>query len=141
NGTLRWTGLGSAGVYINGPLSTAVDLDLDGKLEVVAGRSVYKVDGSILWNLTALPDGVSAVGNFDTDPNPEIVLAASGRIWVLEHTGTIKWTQATSVLGGSGGPVVVADFDGDGQPEIGRSGTTKYGVWETDGTLKWTQNI
>jgi hypothetical protein len=141
DGSLRWTGAAGSGSYLDGPLTTVADLDLDGQSEVIAGRTAYRADGSIMWDLAALPDGLAAVANFDADANPEVVLAASGRIWVLEHTGEIKWTESTSIVGVNGGAVVIADFDGDGAVEIGRSGSSLYGVWETDGTLKWTQAI
>jgi hypothetical protein len=141
DGTLRWIGGAGMGGYVNGPLTPTADLDLDGQPEVLAGNTAYRNDGTVYWT-ASVPDGLAAVANFDADANPEILLAASGQIWVLEHTGDIKWTQSTLVLGGAtGGPVVLADFDGDGAVEIGRSGTTSYGVWETDGTLKWTSPI
>jgi hypothetical protein len=142
DGTIRWTGTGGSGSYIQGPLTPVADLDLDGVPEIIAGRTAYRNDGTIMWDLGALPDGLDSIGQLDADANPEIVLAASNQIWVLEHTGAIKWTAPTAILTGpNGGGVVIADFDGDGANEIGRAGATKYGVWETDGTLKWTATI
>jgi hypothetical protein len=141
DGTIRWTGTDGSGAYVHGSLTIAADLDLDGALEVIAGRTAYRNDGTVMWTAAVLPDGLTATGNFDADPEPEIVLAGSGQIWLLEHTGEVKWTQPTTALGGAGGPPTIADFDGDGALEIGRAGSTAYGVYETDGTLKWTAPI
>ena len=141
NGTLRWTGAGGAGSGQHGPLATVADLDLDGRAEVIAGRTVYRLDGSIWWSQAGLADGLSAVGNLDADPFPEVVLTSPGRLSVLEHDGAVKWSQSTTVLGPDGGPAAIADFDGDGANEIVRSANSRLGVWETDGSLKWSMPI
>ncbi|MCC6540562.1 MAG: VCBS repeat-containing protein [Bryobacterales bacterium] len=135
DGTLRWKGAAGTGRDGFGAISIAVDLDLDGRLELVTGSTAYRADGSIYWN-PGMADGLTAVANFDTDPNPEIVVVSNGTVRLLEHNGTLKWGPV-SIPGGGGGPPTVADFDGDGQPEIGVAGGTRYAVFETDGTLKW----
>lgn len=141
-----------------GPLSVPVDVDLDGTLEVVAGRTCYKWNGvqgagslgEILWNATLLPDGNVAVGQFDADDEPEIVLVGDGSVSVLEgESGALKWRAGIPLGGGplcvprelAGGPPTVADFDGDCLPEIGVGGADWYSVFETDGTLKWKAPI
>ena len=105
DGTLRWRGdvAGGTGRGDNrlGPLSAVADLDLDGVPEVVAGQSAYRADGSLYWNAD-VPDGFPALGNFDTDPNPEVVLVSAGTVYVLEHSGQLKWNAAIPG-GGSGG--------------------------------------
>ena len=90
NGTLRWTGTGGRG-SVYGPLSLVADVDLDGSPEIVAGNTIYRADGTIYKQNTSLPDGFNAVGNFDSDPFPEIVLVSGGRIWLLKHDLTVKW--------------------------------------------------
>ncbi len=93
--------------YVGGPnglgnqSQLAVDLDLDGTLEIVAGPSAYDKDGTRIWSwqsqgLTTgqstlvgtldrgativnvqsnvlLSDSYTAVANLDSDPNPEII--------------------------------------------------------------------
>ena len=86
---LAWTGTsGKGGSADSRLLSTAVDLDnaADGNLEVLAGKTAYRADGSILWD-TNLPDGFPGVGDFDEDGVPEVVLVATGTVWVLNGTG------------------------------------------------------
>jgi hypothetical protein len=82
------------------------------------------------------------IANLDDDTNPEVVVAGSGTVWVLEHTGTTKYSFSTSGLGGQGGPVTIADFDNDGIADIGRAGSTAFGVYRgSDGMLLWTAPI
>ncbi|MBI3801634.1 MAG: VCBS repeat-containing protein, partial [Deltaproteobacteria bacterium] len=119
-----------------GSLSTAADLDLDGNLEIVSGFQAYRADGSVFYTNRAA-GGYPAIGNFDDDPFPEIVVVSAGNVFLLEHDGTLKWGPVAIPGGGTGGPPTVADFDGDGQPEIGVAGAARYAVFETDGTLKW----
>ena len=64
---------------------------IDGVPEIVAGNTVYRADGSILWQNTSLPDGFTAVANFGSDPYPQIVLVAHGSVWLLDHLGAVKW--------------------------------------------------
>jgi hypothetical protein len=60
-----------------------------------------------------------------------------GKLYLLEHDGTIKWGPITLLSNGGGAPLV-ADLDGDGVPEIGLAGTTKYMVYGASGSLKWS---
>ena len=136
-GALLWTGTGGRGAQNAGPLALVADLDLDGVPEVIAGNTAYRATGAIFWTNPNLPDGYAAIGNFDDDPFPEIVLVSSGTVRLLEHGGTVKWGPVALPGGGVGGPPTVADYDGDGRPEIGVAGASRYAVFETDGTLKW----
>ncbi len=144
NGALVWTGSGGRGTQGSvGPLSLVADIDLDGSPEVIAGNTAYDAAGNIEWQV-ALPDGSSAVGNFDADNLAEIVLVSNGRVWLLEHDGTTRWGPVFIPGGGAGGPPTVADYDNDGEPEIGVAGARRYAVFETDGSLKWaavTQDV
>jgi RHS repeat-associated protein len=145
-----WTGAYGAATHdVYGPLSIAADLDMavspDGNptLEVVAGNTAYHADGSVYWERTsALPDGFNAIGNFDADVFPEIVLVGNGNIYVLQHTGDTLWGPVSIPnAGGEGGPPTVANFDSDSQLEIGVAGEEAYVVFDTDPatglSVKW----
>ena len=141
DGTLRWSGTGGR-ASIKGPLSLVANIDLTGNPEVVAGNTVYDFEGNILFQNVTLPDGLNALGNFDTDPEPEIVLIADAKIWLLEHDLTVKWGAINfPELPRTGGYPIVADFDGDGAPEIGVPDRIRYYVFDGDGTLLWQAPI
>ncbi len=139
---------------LDGALSLVADVDLDGMLEVVAGPTAYKLDpltgeAIVLWNNPAVRDGFPALGNFDGDDFPEIVITANGRVSLLEgDTGELIWDVeiprgggGCSVTSVDGGPPTVAAFDGDCRPEVGVAGADWYAVFETDGTLRWKAPI
>ena len=143
-GTTGGSGLRSA-------ISAVADLDLDGLPELVAGPTAYRlVNGAlnIVWRRTDRPDGYVAVGNFDDDPFPEIVVVANGQVYMLNHDGTDAeiWnppTHAPVALpgGGQGGAPTVADLDADGVPEIGVAGATNYVVFRRDGSVRWKSAV
>ena len=151
-GSLLWRGskdLGGSyawGKYY-GCNSLIADVNLDGIMEVVAGRTLYDgITGVPKWHTAyatvsgrnySLHDGYNAVANFDEDDFAEIVLVGQGSVSLLEHTGNVKWGPVGIYGGGAGGPPTIADFDNDGEPEIGVAGQNYYMVLETDGSLKW----
>ena len=131
--TWRFTGTGGIGGAAGWALSSFVDLDGDGKLELLADRTAYRYDGSQLWHQPALLAGLPGVGDFDKDGKPEAVLVASGKVWVLEgKTGKTRMGPFTLGGTGKGGPPTVADFDGDKWPEIGVAQANYYSVIKPD---------
>jgi hypothetical protein len=147
DGTLRGVGQygrgGAPATYGSaanvGSCSFAVDLDRDGVQEVITGNAAYRPDGTTKW-YNGQADGYPAVGNFDSDPDGEIVLGGGGQLRMVDTDGTPMWT--VTIPGGYGGyyyggPPTVADFDGDGEPEIGVASGSQYSVFEKDGTLLW----
>ena len=141
DGTVRWEGTGWSGSNEMGPLSFAVDLDREGDLEIVAGGTVYRSDGSIWWSLDR--DGFPAVGDFDDDAFPEVVLVSEGTVSLYEHTGDLIWGPydhpGIEPPKERGGAPTVDDFDGDNRPEIGVAGEDLYVVFDTDGSILWQQ--
>jgi hypothetical protein len=142
--TLLFTGGKGTGGGQSEETSAMTDIDNapDNNLELLAGNTVYTYAGTVLWEQTGLPDGFPAVGDFDKNGTPEVVLVGcpaggaspcQGEVWILEGaTGnivagpvTLPFTQGTA---NHGGPPTVADFDGDGFPEIGIAGATYYAV-------------
>ena len=134
-GTLLWTGTGGAGWY----MSFAIDIEDDGRLEVVAGNTVYRGNGDLLF-ADGTSDGAGAVGDFDLDGRPEVVHVSAGTIVVTNTDGTVRW-QSAIPGGGNGGPPTVADFDNDGFPEVGVAGAAYYSVLDSDGATLWSQPV
>ncbi len=138
-----------------GGISSIVDLDGDGRAEIVSGRHAWSVDWqdgptvtlTQLWDAGA-PDGYPAIADLDLDGDPEVVLVASGTVRVLEGSSGLAWcgvdptgtmcdgddalrTAAIDIPGGGrGGPPTIADFDGDGRPEIAAAGGSSYSVYD-----------
>ena len=116
-GSLRGQGVDGFGSGVGGqtPMSVAADLDLDGQLELVVGDAVYDADGNTRW-LLGPDDGYPAVGNFDADPEGEVVIGNAAGLTLQDTDGTQLWT--VSLSGAQAGPPVIADIDGDGDPEV-----------------------
>ncbi len=115
--------------YVGG-ISAVANLDLVGAPEIVAGRRAYRANGDPMWTAPT-DDGYPAIAQFDADPQPEVVLVANGRVYVLDGlTGAIEHGPIALPGGGRGGPPTVADFDGDGAPEIGVAGAGSYSVYD-----------
>ncbi|MCA9652963.1 MAG: VCBS repeat-containing protein [Myxococcales bacterium] len=134
------------GVY---SASTAADLDGDGDLEAIFGHAAYHHDGSVhylrpeiqseTFSITAYPQ----VANLDGDPQPEVLVAVEHGIWLLEHDGTVAWSNfaPTGESGDWNRPVAIHDFDGDNQPEMALSVGQHFGVYNMDQSTLFVANV
>jgi choice-of-anchor C domain-containing protein len=128
----------TVGVY--GAISAIVDLDRDGKQEVIAGSTAYRHNGALFWD-TQLSDGTTAIGNFDDDLDPEIVLVSEGMVYLLDSNGRTVWGPIAIPGGGVGGAPTIADIDGDSLPEITVAGASQYVAIEHNGIIKWQTTV
>ncbi len=135
-GALRGSGTAGFGTGVGGqtPMSVAADLDLDGRLELVVGNAVYDADGDTLWALGP-DDGYPAVGNFDGDPEGEVVIGNTLGLTLQDTDGTRLWR--TDLGGLQAGPPAIADIDGDGDPEILVGVIDGVYAVDGDGTVLW----
>jgi hypothetical protein len=114
-------------------ISYFADVNADGLAELVAGNTAYKPDGVALWTTPMVPDGWTAMADFDGDGVPEIAHVAAGNMRILAGpTGALLVGPTVIPGGGTGGPPTIADFDGDGAPEIGVAMQAKYSVYDVD---------
>lgn len=141
DGSLLWAGKGTFKGGKTGMQSFAADINLDGYPEVIVGASAYDYQGNLLWQNNSVGDGYTAVGNFNDDSYPEIVVCTYGRVFLLNHKGEIIWGPVGLPGGGNGGAPVIADMDGDGVPEIGIAGAYYYTVFKADGSILWNKRI
>lgn len=154
SGALRWDGLETvgegAGIGHNGflgPISFVMDLDLDGRNELIAGDTIYDADtGALRYTLQwgeprgycpgmgIRCDGFTAAANFDDDPEAEIVSVRSAELSLFDTNGALIFTAPIpgGELNNDGGPPTIADFDGDGRLEIGVAGAEYYTVFDPD---------
>jgi hypothetical protein len=120
--------------------SLAVDLDLDGVMELVLGNAAYALDGTLRWSRDDR-GGYVAVANFDQDDEPEIVVVGFNTVTLLDTDGDELWSSTiddgAEAGAEEGGPPVVADFDGDALPEIGVASTRFYSMFDADGQRQW----
>lgn len=124
-----------------GATPSIADIDLDGFQEIVVGNAVYRYDGSTACN-NGQTDGYTAIADFDSDMQAEVVVSSGGGQIRLQDTNcTVIWTAFIPGASGSyyGGPPTIADYDGDGLPEIGVAANSSYTVFDTDGSMLWQQ--
>jgi hypothetical protein len=142
HGNIVYTGTGAVKSTLPGcsihSSSYAVRVKPGTTQQIVCGGSLYDTDGTLMWRF--MDTTFSMVGaNLDGGTHPQFVVTdyASGRMWLLNHLGEVKWGPV-GLGSSSGGPVLLADFDSDGSPEIGIANKTSYRVYRGDGSLLWS---
>jgi hypothetical protein len=176
NWVLAWqaTFLNNAGDLVaNEPDSVAVaDLDGDGKAEIVmhvmptsnsgvqqtGGIYIYSHDGTlkrkIRFDFGFGNSGLISVADVDGDGTPEILLSASGNLYVYRSDGALKWAKAipdilsdvTPVIAPDSpglltgdSPVYVYDLNLDGKPEIILQATRRLFILDgATGDVLWS---
>ncbi len=134
DGTVRGEGAYGCGYGFSFP----ADIDGDGVQEVVAGNAIYEIDGTASFH-REISDGYPAVGDFDGDGDPEIVITGNGYVRLMDHELNDIWGPVPTAGTGGGGPPTVADYDGDGLPEVGVADLGQYAVYDgADGAILWT---
>jgi len=129
------TRLNPGQTFVAAKFPVLADLDGDGKVELVAGATIYRWNGETKrWDTaySGLPLGASngyhyAVADFGTekedgtfdfetlDGRAEIAMCGGGIVRIV----TLSGKTIMNVTGMSGGgPCTVGDFDGDGLPEV-----------------------
>lgn len=135
----------------------AANIDGDPALEIVDGGFVYDspvrspagpVTLVTIHDL-GLPEARAAVGDFDHDGRPEIVVShwATRTLRLYDPDGATDpdsvdgWTVQipASNSPNAGRPPTIADFDGDGELEIGIASELAYVAFDSDGSVLWTQ--
>ena len=143
SGGLRELELAETTITGWGNATTAANLDGDGDLEIVLGRSAFHHDGTLYYRNDAVPTGYPQVANLDDDPEPEVLVQSYDGLTVLEHDGAIKLAalRPTGVVADGTSwlrPATVHDFDGDMEPEWATSSGGVYALYEANGSLVWT---
>ena len=128
----------------------AIDIDMDGNLEIAGPQAVYEADGTLL-GMTGVTGNWTAAADLNGDFRPEIAVAEfqthrmhiyhwDGQQLVLDRQNLDingPLSPALCPLNSSGntrggGPPTIADFNGDGTPDVAIAGGVGYAV--LDGT-------
>jgi len=127
--------------------SVALDVDDDGKLELVGGNVVFKVDienksMTPLWKRSDHPDGYPAVADLDLNGTPELVVVRNSNATLMAFdakTGTDFWPSYVKYSVGGGGTPTIANMNDTPEPEIAFAGVSGNIVLDYQGNTLWTR--
>lgn len=127
------------GIFENYGQLVAANIDSDAEKETLyaSGQGIlhaWNMDGTEVagnWPVDLGGDVASAasVGNLDEDSNPEIVVSAFDRLYILENDGSVKTNWPVERLVAMQTPLL-HDFTGDGIDEIVLAGRNEAGSFK-----------
>lgn len=128
-----WPGVGKVATGVNEQDFAAADVDGDGKLELIAGTSWYRLLPNGEWKRHVFAEGYGGVrvraADFDGDGRTEIAVCevaldigqTYGRLALFRPGPDVEQPWEAEVLNDrllDAHTLQVADFDGDGRPDI-----------------------
>ena len=133
--------------------SVALDIDEDGKLELVGGNVVFTVDLDQpeiadrlkpLWHRADQPDGYPAVANIDADPKgiPELVVVRNSSATLMAYnarTGENFWAAPVSYSVQGGGTPTISNLNDTPELEISFAGSLGNIALNYKGETLWTR--
>ena len=130
------------GIYGEGAQPAVVDIDLDGQQEVIAGDSIYDVDGNTITHISGVNEGAVAVGNFDSDPEGEFTIVSGNTIEAFDTNGHSIWGPKTNPSANIFPIPAIGDIDLDGKAEIiVAGGNILWAMNAEDGSILWQANV
>ncbi|WP_020405643.1 tandem-95 repeat protein [Hahella ganghwensis] len=147
---------GSVQSSFGGVFGIAVDLDLDGRKELISNGYVHDASGNRQFSVGGEGEwGVPAFANLDNDSEQEVLNIwppsynyGKENIAIKNHDGSWINGDAASLfeystwgVGSHRSPYALADVDGDTIPEIVMASGNYVRVYEKDSTLRWTQPV
>jgi hypothetical protein len=132
--------------YRHGVPAIVADVDDDGVPELIAGNGTWKWDTSshsfaLAGDFTHGGSlGHTAIGNFEGDGKPEVIVTGSGRVALQDLTGQVLALISAPPGDIGGGLPTIADYDGDGVPEVGVAFSDHYAVFDiAQRRILWSQ--
>ncbi len=119
DGSIRWNRSES----YSSCFPTVADINADGRPEIVYGDKILNADGALLRSFAEQINGSVAIGNFDADPEPELLSLGLNQTTLVDEMrlrnadGSTIWGPIAISDGYANAPTL-GDFNLDGVPDI-----------------------